>query len=186
MNTNNIRTDCWDKALDALGYFYIYSKRIEKLELWLRWTKVLGILIPVLLGGLVTSYFSNKLVLSIAITVTTPLALLQLLLSTYLAITGSDEKMSEYSTTAAEYALLNSEFEQLAKYPIEDEATYLNRYNVLLERERGVGKRNFNISDKERRMGMRYGLRQYRRGCAGCNETPVSMNPTTCDVCGNF
>jgi len=186
MNIDKVRTDSWDKALDALGYFYIYSKRIEKLEGWLRWTKVLGILIPVLLGGLVSSYFSNKLVLSIAITITTPLALLQLILSSYLTITGADEKVSEYSTKAAEYGLLNSEFEHLAKYPLEDGTSYLNKYNVLLERERGIGKRNFNISDKERRMGMRYGLREYRRECAGCNMAPVSMKPTTCDVCGNF
>ena len=117
IDTKRIRTDCWDKALDALGYSYIYSKRIDKLNIWLRWTKVLGILIPVLLGGIVSSYFANDEVIKIALWVTAPLALGQLIISSYLQIIGSDEKVNSYSTKAAEYGLLNSEFEQIGPAP---------------------------------------------------------------------
>lgn len=181
-----IRTDLWDKALDSFGYSYIYSKKIDSLNIWLRWTKVLGILIPVLLGGLLSSYFSNKYLIDLAILVTTPIALFQLIISTYLSIVGADDKVNIYSAKSAEYSLLNSEFEYLAKYPTEDINELQHKMDILLERERGISKGNFNVSDKELRKGMRSGLRNYRRNCAGCNQTPTSMTPTKCDVCGNF
>ena len=187
MDRKRIRTDCWNKALDSLGYSYVYSKKIEKLNVWLRWTKVLVILIPVLLGGLVSAYYAtNPEILKWALAITSPLALGQLVLSAYLSVIGADEKVNEYSTKAAEYSLLNSEFEQLANYPIAEDKEYESKFNILLERERGTSKGNHKVSDKERRMGMRYGLRNYRRDCAGCGKTPVSMTPTDCDVCGNF
>lgn len=181
-----IRNDCWNKALDSFGFSYIYSKKIDSLNIWLRWTKVLGILIPVLLGGLLTSYFSNKYLINLAVWITTPIALTQLLISTYLTIIGADEKVNSYSTKSAEYSLLNSEFEHLAKYPLTDLQLLQHKVDILLERERGISKGNFDISDKELRKGMCAGLRNYRRECAGCGKTPISMNPTKCDVCGNF
>ncbi|WP_394992674.1 mobilome CxxCx(11)CxxC protein [Emticicia sp.] len=181
-----IRTDCWDKALDSFGYSYIYSKKIESLSKLLRWTKVLGILIPVLLGALLTSYISNKELLDLAIYITTPIAIAQLILSTYLTIIGADERANSYSIKSAEYSLLNSEFEYLAKFPPADDIIFQNKYEVLLERERGISKTNNEVSDKELRMGMRFGLRNYRRACAGCQKTPTSMIATDCDVCGNF
>lgn len=181
-----IRTDCWDKALDSFGYSYIYSKKIDSLNIWLRWTKVLGILIPVLLGGLLTSYFSDKHLIDLAIWITTPVALLQLLISTYLSIIGADDKVNIYSTKSAEYSLLNSEFEHLAKYPAEEINTLQHKMDILLERERGISKGSFDVSDKELRKGMCSGLRNYRRECAGCGKIPTTMKPTDCDVCGNF
>ncbi|WP_162343205.1 mobilome CxxCx(11)CxxC protein [Cyclobacterium salsum] len=181
-----LRTDCWDKALDSFGYSYIYSKKIESLNFQLRWTKVLGILIPVLLGGILTSYYSYEIILELAIYITTPIALIQLLLSAYLTIIGADEKVNTYSTKSAEYSLLNSEFEYLGKYPPENVSLFQNKMDILLERERGISKGNFDIEDKELRMGMRAGLRNYRRGCAGCGETPISMTPTDCEICGNY
>ena len=43
-----------------------------------------------------------------------------------------------------------------------------------------------NITDEEKRMGMRATLRQFQRECANCKQTPVSMVPSECGVCGNF
>lgn len=185
--TKKIRVDCWDKALDCFGYSYIYSKKNESLNIWLRLTKLLGILIPVLLGGLLSSYYlTNKDLIELALKITTPIALLQLCVSAYLSIIGSEDKVNLYSTKSVEYSLLNSEFERLAKLPPDNEKDLQNIYDILLERERGISKTSFNVSDKERRMGMRIGLRNYRRNCAGCNEIPTSMTPTKCPVCGNF
>ncbi|MDR3625278.1 MAG: hypothetical protein P4L45_00510, partial [Ignavibacteriaceae bacterium] len=42
------------------------------------------------------------------------------------------------------------------------------------------------ITEKEKRMGMRAGLRQFKRACAACKQVPVSLKSTNCDVCGNF
>jgi mobilome CxxCx(11)CxxC protein len=42
------------------------------------------------------------------------------------------------------------------------------------------------ITDQEKRMGMRAGLRQYQRACAGCKTVPVSLRATECEICGKF
>jgi hypothetical protein len=157
---NKMRQDCWDKALDSFAYSYIYSKRIESVDFWLRWSKVLGIIVPVLLGGIVSSYYSNQTVMYWALLITTPTAIAQLVVSTYLTVVGSDEKVKLYQSKSVEYS--------------------------LLERERGISRENQNIKDKELRMGMRYGLRNYRRACAGCGKVPISMESTDCYVCGKF
>ena len=172
----------FDKALDCLGYSYIYIKRIDKLELWLRWTKVLGILIPVLVGSILLAYVRNQIILEWAVTITTPLVIGQLLLSTYLTIVGSDTKVMDYSRLASEFTLLHSDFDDFARQEIQDE----KRYSILIERYRGLSVMKYSIKDKELRMAMRYGLREYRRACASCKQVPTSMVPTECDVCGNF
>lgn len=181
-----LRTDCWDNALDCYALWYIYSVRVRKLEWWLRWTKILGILIPVFLGGLVTSYYQNEELMQWAIVITTPLALGQLLISTYLTISGADENYSKYVNLATEFNLLNSELVQLAMFPLKGLAENRSKYDVLIERKRGLSKSIVSLKDKELRMGMRSALRERRRSCAGCGETPISMDPSKCYVCGNF
>jgi len=47
---------------------------------------------------------------------------------------GADNDLASYATKSAEFSLLNSEFENLAKYPEEDPTRYQNMHNVLLER----------------------------------------------------
>ena len=183
----SIKQACWDKALDAFGYGYIYSKKIDKLNWWLRWTKVLGIMIPVLLGGILSSYVANRELLDLVVWITTPLAIFLLGLSSYLTIIGADEKVNGYSTKTAEYSLLNSEFENLAKLGDENDIVGLQkRFEILVERERGVAKGNYNVSDEYLRMGMCAGLREYKRACAGCKKVPTAIKSSDCDVCGNF
>ncbi len=184
--SDRIRIDCWDKALDSFGYAYIYDKRLARLGLWLRWSEFFGIVIPILLGGILTTYYSNQGLIDLAIKVTAPIAIAQLIVSAYLTVTGANARLQSYAEKSAEHAVLSSQFEQLAKHPIEDINEYRRQYDILAERERGLAKGTSAIRDKELRMGMRYGLRNYRRKCAGCGEVPVSMESTECDVCGNF
>ena len=187
MATKVIKQNCWDKALDAFGYSYIYSKKVEKLNFWLRLSKVLGILIPVLVGSVVASYLTNKEVVDFVVLITTPLTIFQLIVSSYLTIVGSDEKVNTYSLKIAEYSILNSDFENLARLGDENDPIKLqHNYEILVERERGISKGNFEISDEYLRLGMCAGLREYRRTCAGCKKVPVSIKSSECDVCGNF
>lgn len=183
---DKMRESCWNKALDTLGFSYIYSRRIACINASLNWSKVLGILIPVLLGGITASYYTNTMVMKWALVFTAPLAIVQLGLSTALVVLGSDRKLTDYTERAVGYSLLNSGFEQLANFPDTDFASYSKKYEILLERERALSRGNSTLKDKELRRGMRYGLRNYRRACAGCKQTPTSMTPTKCGVCGNF
>ncbi len=42
------------------------------------------------------------------------------------------------------------------------------------------------LKEWELRMGMRYALREFQRKCVCCEEIPVAMISTNCDVCGKF
>ncbi|MCG8859995.1 mobilome CxxCx(11)CxxC protein [Tenacibaculum finnmarkense] len=185
-NKEKIRADCWNKSLDSIGFGYIYQLKIKKINFWLRASKVLGIIIPVLLGGILTSAYNSESILNLAVLITTPVALFQLVLSTILSINGADENILKYSTKSAEYSVLESEFRQMGRYPIENEFEYLKKYEILTEREKGIGKGNIDITDTEKRIGMRFGLRELSRECVGCEKTPLSMKSTNCDICGNF
>lgn len=185
-NIEKLRQDCWDKTLDAIGFGYIYQMKIKKINHWLRASKILGIVIPVFLGGVLTSAYNTPEHLKIAIWITSPFALGQLVLSTILTINGADENILKYSTKAAEYSVLETEFRQLARYPNQNEFEYLKRFEILIEREKGIGKGNLEVSDREKRIGMRFGLRELSRACVGCEKIPLSMKATDCDICGKF
>ena len=185
-NIDKIRTDCWDKTLDAIGFGYIYQLKIKEINYWLRISKVLGIIIPVFLGGILTSTYNSPEYISMAIWITSPFALGQLVLSTILTINGADENVLKYSTKAAEYSVIETEFRQMARYPNSNEFEYLKKFEILIEREKGISKANLEVTDKEKRIGMRFGLRELSRECVGCNEKPLSMIASNCDICGNF
>lgn len=185
-NIDKIRKDCWDKTLDAIGYGYIYQLKIKEINYWLRISKVLGIIIPVFLGGILTSTYNSPEYISMAIWITSPFALGQLVLSTILTINGADENVLKYSTKAAEYLVIETEYRQMARYPNSNEFEYLKKFEILIEREKGISKANLEVTDKEKRIGMRFGLRELSRKCVGCNEKPLSMNSSNCDICGNF
>ena len=185
-NVDKIRQDCWDKTLDAIAYSYIYQLKIKSINFWLRISKILGIIITVFLGGVLTSTYNSPEYISMAIWITSPFALGQLVLSTILSINGADENVLKYSTKAAEYSVIETEFRQMARYPNSNEFEYLKKFEILIEREKGISKANLEVTDKEKRIGMRFGLRELSRKCVGCNEIPLSMNASNCDICGNF
>lgn len=185
-NIEKIRQDCWDNTLDAIAYSYIYQLKIKSINFWLRISKILGIIIPVFLGGILTSTYNSPEYISMAIWITSPFALGQLVLSTILTINGADENVLKYSTKAAEYSVIETEFRQMARYPNSDEFEYLKKFEILIEREKGISKANLEVTDKEKRIGMRFGLRELSRECVGCKKTPLSMTSSKCDICGNF
>jgi mobilome CxxCx(11)CxxC protein len=42
------------------------------------------------------------------------------------------------------------------------------------------------VTDQEKRMGMRSGLREFQRECVKCKQIPSDILSTNCDICGNF
>ncbi|MEV5447207.1 mobilome CxxCx(11)CxxC protein, partial [Streptomyces sp. NPDC052644] len=63
-----------------------------------------------------------------------------------------------------------------------------HRYEVLkaLDTSRQAQDLNQDIDDQEKRMGMRAALRERQRKCSACLTVPTGMQPTNCDVCGNY
>ena len=185
MLSNKITVDCWNSALDCFGLQYVYSKKIQALQKWLNASKIAGVLIPVIIAGILGSSLYSPKLLDITIMIAAPFGLAQFILSCYLAVAGSDNNLMVYITRAEQYSLLASEYRRLANFPDFDYEVYLKKYDILVERER-IASRGDYLSEKELRKAMRFGLREFGKQCAGCNEKVISMKPTDCDVCGNF
>lgn len=184
--TEKIRIDAGNLSLDASGYYYIYSEKIKEIEKWLKASKVLGIIVPVFLGGMLSTYSTYPQLIEATLVITGPIALGQLILSAYLTITGADEELVKFSSKAAEYYILSQSFSEIMRYPNADEKDLKSQFDLLKERERQIGRGNLEVTDKERRMGMRYGLWINQRSCISCKQVPSSLSPTSCETCGKF
>jgi mobilome CxxCx(11)CxxC protein len=183
--TDMLRQDCWRYAMQAFGTAYIFQQRAHKVRKLLRITTFLGIAIPVIIGGIITSFSAMSGYLPYFITLAGILGIVQLVMSIWSLVAGWDNELAYALESLADNYHLSSEFEQLAKSPPPDLEL---RFEVIRKqnqfREDADNKQD--ISDKEKRKGMRAALRQFQRPCLYCHEVPSSMIPSDCEVCGRF
>jgi len=179
-----ITNSCWDKALHAIAVYYILRRRADKIERLMNINKITGIIIPILIGSIATTYSDKADLLKIFILITSPIAILQLLLTGYLMASNKENNYTSFVAGAIKNNQLNHDFEHLARNPL-PYPEFQIKYDLLCEKERLL-KEDDSFSDKEQRKGMRYALKTYRRACAGCGIEPNNMQSTNCDVCGNF
>lgn len=183
---DKMRSVCWVKAMEAFGTHYIYKRRMNRLNAYTSWAKITGFVLPVLLGGLVGSYYQDKKIMEVALAITTPIAIAQLVLSAILTANNVEVNQLKYTALSTKNLLLSADFKELGEFPPVEFPPLKARFDVLAERERALIEEDVSLSDKENRMGMRYGLRQFQRRCVGCDVIPLSMKATDCEVCGNF
>ncbi|WP_052600199.1 mobilome CxxCx(11)CxxC protein [Aureispira sp. CCB-QB1] len=185
---DKLRQECWNDALHTFGTGYIYSERAINLKWYLRSISFLGILIPILLGGLVVAYGTKSAALGWGLVITSPFGIAQLVLSAWSINSSWNDLYSSYLESSLENSILAREYETLAKYPpSEFEELKQEKEKIDIKKANRDKEDNKNpLSEKERRKGMRWALRNYKRSCAGCNEVPKSMESTNCDVCGKF
>ncbi|MEU8523954.1 mobilome CxxCx(11)CxxC protein [Streptomyces sp. NPDC048577] len=183
---DDYRRKCWDAALHAYGTSYIFQKRAERLK---RKTDVLtwvGLAVPLLTGALVGTLGSYKL-WGAAIAAGAVIAAVQLAISLWSVVKRWPEELPYSSASATANDSLASRFTALGEDPpgLAAMRTQFEKLNVedTARRDRDSER---NVTEKERRMGMRAGLRKYQRSCAACHQVPTTMDPTHCGVCGKF
>ena len=186
--TDQIRQDCRDKALHCLGTSYVFQKKAERLEKLSRLISLLGVIVPLLIGGVATTYGFNTQILKWAIWIVAPISLFQLLLSGISLVNKWDSQLSYALESQSENRILSEQYQKLTKFPPSTEVELEKQFDVLSAKdsERTKQDEKVNFSDKENRMGMRYGLMILQRQCVSCKEIPLYMTPTECLVCGKF
>jgi mobilome CxxCx(11)CxxC protein len=184
----DIQHSCQESAFHLYATYYLYGRKSRKKDTWLQLITLLGLLVPVLIGGIVASYGLTSQVSYWFLAILTPIAVLQLALSTLAVVYKWDDKKNYYLASSISNRQLYAEFTNLAKFPPSDLGNLSHRFELLTQRLQNQDDQddNYPLTDKELRRGMRYSLRQYQKPCAGCNKTPTSMKSTDCGVCGNF
>jgi mobilome CxxCx(11)CxxC protein len=185
---NRLRQDAWNNALFSYGYGYLFSHRAKKLKTLLNWITFLGIIVPILIGGIVTTYGTTSPILKYLLIITAPVSIAQLVISVWSVVANWNTSYAYYLETYLDNYNLAEKYENLGKYPPmknEELKSELKKIDILRS-SRDKQDSKYPLSDKEKRKGMRYALRKYKRECAGCHQIPTSMNSTKCGVCGNF
>lgn len=179
------RETAWKRAIEAYGTAYIFERRVAKPRRLLRLLAWLGLAVPVSLGGLVTAFGVNQKLLVPALVVAGLLSLVQALLSLWALTSRWDDSLSYGLESVRGNHRLASQYERLASLGPTDIAARLEVVDASnqarIENDLSQG-----ITDAEKRMGMRAGLRQFRRACAECAQVPTSLQPSKCNTCGNF
>jgi mobilome CxxCx(11)CxxC protein len=179
-----LRNDCRQKANYAFGTASIFEHRMRRLER-LRYTiTYLGIIVPVLVGSLALTSLGKTLLPYMEFPAGVVITL-QLALSIWSIIAKWDEKyLYALGAMQVQTKLFNS-WNRLAKYPPPD---LERRVHELLEKDELQENSDLaqNVSDKEKRYGLRKTLYHYGLTCATCQIKPSSMKPSKCDTCGNF
>lgn len=183
-----LRQDAWNNALHSYGYGYLYSLRSQSLNRKLNIITFLGIVIPILIGGIVTTYGLTSPILKYLLMITAPLSIIQLVISVWSIVANWNASYAYYLETSFDNYNLSSNFEKIGKYPphsVNELKTELVKV-IALRENRDKQDNKYPLNEVEKRRGMRYALRKFKRSCAGCNIIPVNMESTDCGVCGKF
>lgn len=183
-----LRKDCWNNALHTFGTAYIFRKKAEKYKRLISSLKFFGIAVPLTIGATASGYGLDSEILKWVIFAAAPLTILQLIVSLLALVRKWDDELSYSYESASEHSEISIQYENLAKYPPNVKSVFQDKIGKLETQQKSRDKQDdkHSIIEKEERMGMRYALRKYQRNCAACGETPTSMTPTSCNVCGKF
>lgn len=186
-NIDILRKQSWNEAFYAYGTAYIFEKMASKLRWRLKILTFLGIAVPLALGGTVASFGLDFKYLGLIIIIAGTLGIIQLIGSTWaLVAKWEDEYAYSLESCTGNYSL-SDKYKELGENPPRSDEL---RIKIdLLDAENRIRKGSdlkHGITDKEKRMGHRAALRQFRSACVECGEIPTSMNGSNCNVCGNF
>lgn len=191
-NQNNsydpILQDCWDDSLHSFGTAYMYAKKSKVIGRYLKAVNFLGIIVPVSIGGIVTSYSVSPDTLNIILVLAAPFSIAQLILSVLSLNNKWDDLYSYYLESTNDNSQLSNDYKNLAKYP-PDKLRELKSKKELIDVKysiRNTSDTKYILTPKEKREAMRYALRNFQRSCVGCKKTPIDMISSNCGVCGKF
>jgi mobilome CxxCx(11)CxxC protein len=179
------RVHCWDRAVECFGTGRIFQLRAEQLAKSMRVLDFLGIVVPLLVGGIAASVGFESGILPYVLVLAGMASTIQLVGTGWSLVATWRERLNYARESSTDNLRMAERYETLAKQPsplISPHDTEL----VLLDAERQTRTDRDNqqdLTDLEKRMGLREGLRQFRRTCVGCGKVPTLV-PTDCDICG--
>lgn len=183
-----IRQECWEKAIHCLATSYVFQQKAINYEKRLRVNTILGIIIPLAIGAIATTYGTNSEYLKISLLISSPFLVIQAIFSGISLINKWDHNLSYSLESQTANRILADKFKNLAKYPPIDELELKQKFDIFIteDNERTKQDEKIEFSTKENRKGMRYALMILRIDCTICNTIPQNMEPNQCTNCGKF
>lgn len=177
-----------DKAIECLATSYAFSKRILILNRVLKSITIIGLLAPMLVGGIVIGYGKNIEILDTLILFAGLLGIVQLGLSLLAIILGWENELKYAYESMTDNRKMSEQFKEFS-IEMSTHNSIPKEYDKIKWRFEWRKEQDdpINFYRNEERRAMRYALRHLQQPCATCRLIPKSMKPTSCcDTCGNF
>lgn len=179
------RQDAWDHAIHTFGTAYIFEKRAKGPKIHLKLLAFSGLALPLILGSYVTIFGREAPQLERALVISGVIAAVQAVVTLWALVWKWDDQYSASLEAVVTNYRLASRFKEFASNPPADEDVVYRLLKTELS-VREAEDHKLLLKDKEKRMGLRAGLREFQRPCVACNVVPRSLTSSDCDVCGNF
>lgn len=192
MSPTDFLIECQNAATTEAGMAFLFRERAKRLGKYVKILKILTILVLIVPGAVALAYGSDSSQLKTTIDVFLILSIIMAIITGLSFVLKWDEKQAYYYESASHHAQLNNAFDLLWKKQNKESAFVgvgLAEELKGLQAELKIRDQQddkFDISPRDERKALRYGLRQYQRKCVGCTKIPSSLEPTECNVCGNF
>lgn len=182
-----LRQTCWHRAVDAYGTSYVFRQRARSLKFKIRWLAYSGLAVPLIVGALVGAYGEFKL-LALVVAIGAAVGVVQIAVSLWSIVGNWPDGYAYARQAVAANESLSSRFAGLASTPPRTMAEFQHRFELIDAEDEAQRKQDNDrdITNAERRMGMRSALIRFGKTCAHCGLAPTSMEPTDCVVCGRF
>lgn len=183
-----IQNECWVKLTHCLGTSYIFGEKAKKIKIFLKSISILGIVVPVLIGGVAATYGANSEYLIWALIITGPITITQLILSVLSLVLKQEDKLAYAMESQTDNRVLYEEYKRLAQNPLATAQAMQTTFDLINAKDqaRTTQDEKYTFTERENRKGMRYALKITQRPCATCHKTPTNMTPSNCETCGNF
>lgn len=182
-----IRDEARKKAIYAFSTAYIFERRAILLGRQLRILAVIALFVPLLVAGVVMGFGVKSPAVPAVLLFSGVAGTIQLLgFGVSLACKWEDRYAYALESKNANYSLAGH-YDNLAKTPLpaEEAQPRIDLLDVEYKARESQDHKQ-QITDEEKRMGMCAALRQYQWECAGCQKKPISLESSTCPVCGKF
>lgn len=183
-----LQIECWNRALHDHGTSYVFELRAKKYKRLLNWLHFLGLIVPLVIGSFILSISQSHSLSSTTIFIAGVLGTIQLTLSLLSLVFKWDDSFSYATESMNSNQRLSSRFAELAANPPKQLNQFQRTYDLLKVEDEFLSQADYKqqISEKEKRQGMRAGLYKFQRACAICGQVPKDMIPTNCQTCGGF
>jgi mobilome CxxCx(11)CxxC protein len=185
---DKLRVETHHSSYNCTANGYIFEKRAERYKWRVTLIKALGIIVPAAVGITVLGYgIENDLLKKMTI-LAVPVTVIQFLISLWAIIYKWDDELAYAYEAIQSYEPLQKKFHDLANYPPTDFNSLKKEFDVIYKELsfRSQQDTSHSIRNWEKRMGMRYSLREHQTKCVECKDVPRSLKSTKCDVCGKY
>lgn len=183
------------KIREAYGTEQLFKRRADILRRLLRLVAFFGILGPVVIGAVVTSFSNYQSLMPILIPIAGAVGIAQLVVTLWSLVNKWDDSYAYALRSQDGNADLLRKWEALGKTlvsaPSQASApAFIDSYNRVseIQAEQSKEDKKQGVTDKETRRGMREALFKFRQKCLVCCIMPTSRKagPSKCNCCGNF